>query len=236
MLNSAFKCFVLTTLILFSHSALSAETRITGSDIKSQAHKVFIDDGAPLELLVSDRRTFFSCSTPLNFTPRVQNDWSSVEITCASESWSTVLRSTAAQQKNALSLENVSINEPVVVVIKNISKGEILNSNHLAYEYSSKSLPGSFTDIENVIGRKAKFNLARGATLKIRQLEINYAVEKGKYVLLTSSNENVSVTVGAIALEQGQIGDIVKVKNERSGKILNVLVTGEKKVSPITNM
>jgi len=44
------------------------------------------------------------------------------------------------------------------------------------------------------------------------------------------------VTVGAIALEQGQIGDIIKVKNERSGKLLNVIVTSEKKVSPITNM
>ena len=236
MLNSAFKCLLFTILIFFGHSELSAETRITGSDIKSQALNVLTDDGAQLELLVSDRRTFFPCSTPLNFTPRIQNDWSSVEITCGSEPWSTVLRSTAAQQKNELSVENISIHKPVVVIVKNISKGEVLNSNHLAYEYHSVSLPGSFTDIENVIGRKAKFNLARGATLKIRQLEINYAVEKGKYVLLTSSNENVSVTVGAIALEQGQIGDIVKVRNERSGTILNVLVTGEKKVSPITNM
>ena len=236
MLNSAFKCLLFTALIFFGHSELSAETRITGSDIKSQALKVLTDDGAQLELLVSDRRTFFPCSTPLNFTPRIQKDWSSVEITCGSEPWSTVLRSTAAQRKNELSVESIAIHKPVVVIVKNISKGEVLNSNHLAYEYPSVSLPGSFTDIENVIGRKAKFNLARGATLKIRQLEINYAVEKGKYVLLTSSNENVSVTVGAIALEQGQIGDIVKVRNERSGTILNVLVTGEKKVSPITNM
>jgi flagella basal body P-ring formation protein FlgA len=44
------------------------------------------------------------------------------------------------------------------------------------------------------------------------------------------------VTVGAIALEEGQIGDIIKVKNERSGKLLNVVVTSEKKVSPLTNM
>jgi flagella basal body P-ring formation protein FlgA len=44
------------------------------------------------------------------------------------------------------------------------------------------------------------------------------------------------VTVGAIALEQGQVGDIIKVQNERSGKLLNVIVTSEKKVSPITNM
>jgi flagella basal body P-ring formation protein FlgA len=147
-----------------------------------------------------------------------------------------VLRSTATQQENGLSRETNLINKPVVVVVKNISKGEVLNANHLAHEHTSTRLPGSFTEIKNVIGRRAKFNLARGAILKIRQLEINYAVEKGKYVLLTSSNENVSVTVGAIALEQGQIGDIIKVRNERSGKLLNVVVTSEKKVSPLTNM
>ena len=141
MLNSAFKCLLFTTLIFFGHSKLSAETRITGSDIKSQALNVLTDDGAQLELLVSDRRTFFPCSTPLNFTPRIQNDWSSVEITCGSEPWSTVLRSTAAQQKNELSVENISIHKPVVVIVKNISKGEVLNSNHLAYEYHPVSLP-----------------------------------------------------------------------------------------------
>jgi flagella basal body P-ring formation protein FlgA len=147
-----------------------------------------------------------------------------------------VLRSTATQQKNEPSAETKSNNKPVVVVVKNISKGEVLSANHLAYDYTTARLPGSFTEVENVIGRKAKFNLARGAIIKIRQLEINYAVEKGKYVLLTSRNENVSVTVGAIALEEGQIGDIIKVKNERSGKLLNVVVTSEKKVSPLTNM
>jgi len=236
MLTTTFKCLVFTTLIFVGHSGFSAETRITGSNIKLQALNVLTDDGTQLELLVSDRRTFFPCSKPLDFTPRVQNDWSSVQITCTTESWSTVLRSTAAQQRNELSRETKPINNPVVVVVKNISKGEVLSESHLAYDYTTARLPGSFTDIENVIGRKAKFNLARGAILKIRQLKINYAVEKGKYVLLTSSNENVSVTVGAIALEQGQIGDIIKVRNERSGKLLNVVVTSEKKVSALTNM
>ena len=236
MLNTALKCLVFTTLIFLGHSELSAETRITGSDIKEQAINVVTGNGSKLELLVSDRRTFFPCSKPLDFSPRVQNDWSSVQITCTTESWSTVLRSTATRQKNEPSAGTNSKNNPVVVVVKNISKGEVLNANHLAYDYTTARLPGSFTEVENVIGRKAKFNLARGAILKIRQLEINYAVEKGKYVLLTSRNENVSVTVGAIALEQGQIGDIIKVKNERSGKLLNVVVTSEKKVSPLTNM
>ena len=236
MLTTAFKCFVFTTLIFVGCRELAAETRITGSDIKEQAINVITDDGSQLELLVSDRRSFFPCSKPLDFTPRIQNDWSSVQITCSSEEWTTVLRSAATKQKNEPSGESNSINNPVVVVVTNISKGEVLNATHLAYENTAARLTGSFTEIENVIGRKAKFNLARGAILKIRQLEINYAVEKGKYVLLTSRNENVSVTVGAIALEQGQIGDIIKVKNERSGKLLNVVVTSEKKVSPLTNM
>ena len=81
-----------------------------------------------------------------------------------------------------------------------------------------------------MIGRKAKFNLARGAILKIRQLEINYAVEKGKYVLLTSRNENVRDS-RRDSFEQGQIGDIIKVKMSVRENF-NVVVTSEKKASP----
>jgi flagella basal body P-ring formation protein FlgA len=90
--------------------------------------------------------------------------------------------------------------------------------------------------MSEIIGRKAKFNLARGAVIKTRQLEIVYPVEKGKAVLVVANNSRLSITVNAIALEAGQLGDMIKVKNSTSGRILNAIVTGEKKVSPLTNM
>jgi flagella basal body P-ring formation protein FlgA len=161
-----------------------------------------------------------------------------VQVNCGSENWSTVLRNNQTVQIKE-EFENTldPLKSKTVVVKKNITKGEVLTEDHLAYSFQiSDDLPGGFTSMSEVIGRKAKFNLARGAVIKTRQLEIVYPVEKGKAVLVVADNSRISITINAIALEAGQLGDMIKVKNSTSGKILNAIVTGEKKVSPLTNM
>jgi flagella basal body P-ring formation protein FlgA len=54
--------------------------------------------------------------------------------------------------------------------------------------------------------------------------------------MLMAVNANISITTNAIALESGQRGDMIKVRSTNSGKVLSVVVKGEKKVSPLTNM
>jgi flagella basal body P-ring formation protein FlgA len=219
-------------------STVQASERINGFEIKMQAKSVVTSNGTPLELMVSDRRTFFKCAEPLTFSPRMENDWSTVEVNCASENWSTVLRNNRTFQiEEELEQPFDPLKSKTVVVKKNITKGEVITEDHLTYSFQiSDDLPGGFTTMSDIIGRKAKFNLARGAVIKTRQLEIVYPVEKGKAVLVVANNSRLSITVNAIALEAGQLGDMIKVKNSTSGKILNAIVTGEKKVSPLTNM
>ena len=219
-------------------STVQASERVNGFEIKMQAKSVATGNGTPLELMVSDRRTFFKCAEPLTFSPRMENDWSTVEVNCASENWSTVLRNNRTFQiEEELEQPFDPLKSKTVVVKKNITKGEVITEDHLTYSFQiSDDLPGGFTSMSEIIGRKAKFNLARGAVIKTRQLEIVYPVEKGKAVLVVANNSRLSITVNAIALEAGQLGDMIKVKNSTSGKILNAIVTGEKKVSPLTNM
>ena len=219
-------------------STVQASERVNGFEIKMQAKSVVTGNGTPLELMVSDRRTFFKCAEPLTFSPRIENDWSTVEVNCASENWSTVLRNNRTFQiEEELEQPFDPLKSKTVVVKKNITKGEVITNDHLAYSFQiSDDLPGGFTTMSDIIGRKAKFNLARGAVIKTRQLEIVYPVEKGKAVLVVANNSRLSITVNAIALEAGQLGDMIRVKNSTSGKILNAIVTGEKKVSPLTNM
>lgn len=234
------RLFMLTfnVLIWTGISTVQASERITGFDIKAQAKSVLTSSGTSLDLMVSDRRTFFKCAEPLTFTPRMENDWSAVEVNCVSENWSTVLRNNRTFQiEDELEQPFDSLKSKTVVVKKNITKGEVITEDHLTYSFQiSDDLPGGFTTMSEIIGRKAKFNLARGAVIKTRQLEIVYPVEKGKAVLVVANNSRLSITVNAIALEAGQLGDMIKVKNSTSGKILNAIVTGEKKVSPLTNM
>ena len=54
--------------------------------------------------------------------------------------------------------------------------------------------------------------------------------------MLVDDNAAITITTAAIALENGQIGDMIPVRNVNSQKILKVIITGEKKVAPITNM
>ena len=225
-------------LVWTGFSTVQASERINGFEIKTQAKSVVTSSGTPLDLMVSDRRTFFKCAEPLTFSPRMENDWSTVEVNCASENWSTVLRNNRTFQiEEELEQPFASLKSKTVVVKKNITKGEVITEDHLTYSFQiSDDLPGAFTTMSEIIGRKAKFNLASGAVIKTRQLEIIYPVEKGKAVLVVANNSRLSITVNAIALEAGQIGDMIKVKNSTSGKILNAIVTGEKKVSPLTNM
>ena len=234
------KLFMLSLnfLVWSGFSTVHASERINGFEIKTQAKSVVTSNGSPLDLMVSDKRTFFKCTKPLTFSPRMENDWSAVEVNCVSGNWSTVLRNNQPFQIEE-EFDNTfdPLKSKTVVVRKNITKGEVVTEDHLAYSFQiSDDLPGGFTSMSEVIGRKAKFNLARGAVIKTRQLEIVYPVEKGKAVLVVADNSRLSITVNAIALEAGQLGDMIKVKNSTSGKILNAIVTGEKKVSPLTNM
>ena len=228
----------LSVLIWTGLSTVQASERINGFEIKMQAKSVVTSNGTPLDLMVSDRRTFFKCAEPLTFSPRIENDWSTVEVNCASENWSTVLRNNRTFQiEEELEQPFDPLKSKTVVVKKNITKGEVITEDHLTYSFQiSDDLPGGFSTMSEIIGRKAKFNLARGAVIKTRQLEIVYPVEKGKAVLVVANNSRLSITVNAIALEAGQLGDMIKVKNSTSGRILNAIVTGEKKVSPLTNM
>ena len=228
----------LSVLLWTGFSTVQAAERINGLEIKTQAKSVVTSSGTPLDLMVSDKRTFFKCAEPLTFSPRMENDWSTVEVNCASENWSTVLRNNRTFQiEEELEQPFDPLKSKTVVVKKNITKGEVITEDHLTYSFQiSDDLPGGFTTMSEIIGRKAKFNLARGAVIKTRQLEIVYPVEKGKAVLVVANNSRLSITVNAIALEAGQLGDMIKVKNSTSGKILNAIVTGEKKVSPLTNM
>lgn len=228
----------LSVLIWTGLSTVQASERINGFEIKMQAKSVVTSSGMPLDLMVSDRRTFFKCAEPLTFSPRMENDWSTVEVNCVSGNWSTVFRNNQPFQIEE-GFENTfdPLKSKTVVVRKNITKGEVITEDHLTYSFQiSDDLPGGFTTMSEIIGRKAKFNLARGAVIKTRQLEIVYPVEKGKAVLVVANNSRLSITVNAIALEAGQLGDMIKVKNSTSGRILNAIVTGEKKVSPLTNM
>ena len=238
ILNWIKNIILLLILNILASSASLASDRLTGQHIKEQATKYFLQQGLKLSLLVSDKRTFFPCSVPLDFRQRHDNDWSTVQVSCSSENWETFIRSASPPAKINLKKGLADFEELKVAVLKkNISKGQVISEEYLQFEVRpERQIHGAYYDIFEVLGRKAKNNIAVGTILKARHLDTAYSVDKNDSVLVIASNKAITITTSAIALENGQIGDMIPVKSMKSEKIFKVIITGKKKVAPITNM
>ena len=112
--------FVFLNLLVLSPSL--ASDRIKGSDIKAQAAIYFSNHGLNLKLALSDKRTFFPCSTPLAFEPRQKDDWSTVLVSCGSDGWNVFIcckKGTKNKRKMPAKFEifNFSIFSKILVAV-----------------------------------------------------------------------------------------------------------------------
>ncbi len=227
--------FILNLLVSFP---TLASDRVTGAHIKEQAAKYFSEQGLNLNLLVSDKRAFFRCSVPLNFDQRHAKDWSTVLVRCNHENWETFIRSATSSSKIVSAGSAIDNDDlKVAVLTKNISKGQIISEEYLRFEARPEGqIHGAYNHISDILGRKVRSNIAAGTIIKARHLDTVYSVNKNDGVLVVAGNKTITITTSAIALENGQVGDMIPVKNLKSEKIFKVIITGKKKVAPITNM
>lgn len=225
-------------VFLFSQGSAQASELVNGEMIKNQAQSFFENNNLGLRLVISDKRTFFPCSSLLEFKQRTKNNWTTVLVTCPNENWSTLVRSKQSTVKIFDDNQNL-IFEPlrVVALAKNISKGQVLSQDDFVLiDRAETKFHGAFKEIKDVVGRKAKVSLASGTVVKARHLETVYLINKEDTVLVIAQNSKLMITTSAIALEEGQLGDMIAIENIKSKKILKAIITGRKKVSPITNM
>ena len=225
-------------IFLLTFPVFAGSEIVNGKEIKSQAHSFFSENQKALDLLVSDKRTYFPCSSKLDFHLRTANDWSTIVVSCKNESWSTLIRSTAVHGE---AFSNLKVNQNgdflALVLSRNISKGQVIMPKDLVLtKQPQRHLHGSYSDLNEVVGRKVKNNLVAGTVVKGRHLETTYLVNEEDTVLVVAANNSITITTSAIALENGQLGDMISVKNINSEKRLKVIITGQKKVAPITNM
>jgi flagella basal body P-ring formation protein FlgA len=237
MITRVFRSFVFTILwsSLWIHAASSSST-ITGLQITQQASEFFAELGYQIELKVSKKRHFYPCDSSLEFSPRSLKNWSSVKVACPSANWSVLLQSTALSPEAIRKKPIEASTDTAVIMNRNITKGEVIRATDVVLtDIPASNKRGTFTNMKAVIGRKTTKNLARGTTLKSRHLAIDYDVSVDDEILLFSGTESFKVSTYVLALEAGQIGDMVLVQNLKSGKVFKAVVTDEKKVAVITN-
>jgi len=95
-------------------------------------------------------------------------------------------------------------------------------------------IKGYFEDPAHVIGRKTNRALSVNQVLQSRHLEMDWLIQKDQTVTIETQIGAVTVAGIGVALDNGQMGDLLKVLNQSSNVVIEGRVVSEKKIKIIT--
>lgn len=126
----------------------------------------------------------------------------------------------------------ISIMSPVVVALSAIDKGSVLTHDNIGIKYiDEKRIRGErITNSNLLFGAKSKRTLSMGAAITRKNICL---VCKGDNVTIEAKSLSLSIRTDGVSMGNGHIGDKVKVKNQRSGKMVSAKVSGLNKVEII---
>ncbi|WQN28717.1 flagellar basal body P-ring formation chaperone FlgA [Stutzerimonas stutzeri] len=110
-----------------------------------------------------------------------------------------------------------------------IERGQTLGRDDLRLEPINigKAQRGYFHRLEEVQGMAAKRRIRAGQTLTPSLLAQPLAVRRGQPVKIVASHDGIEASTNGEALADGQPGEVIRVRNVRSGKVIDAKVVEE---------
>ncbi len=145
----------------------------------------------------------------------------SLRLSCKHPKWTTYITFIA------------SINYPIASAREPIAKGQKLTSNNIQFTMKdvTKIHRGYYISPEPLFGKVAKRVIKQLDIISPHMLDSPQLIAKDDTVMITSQSSIMSVSTLGTALQNGKKGRQIRVKNNRSGKIIKAYVTGIGKVS-----
>lgn len=128
----------------------------------------------------------------------------------------------------------VALRDKVASAARNIKKDEVFSADSIVLlEKNILTLPGQyFTSLDAVLGKQSKGFVSSGAVLASYMIKSIPDVKKGEEVSILVQSDGIRVEAKGEALQEGAVGDRIKLRRSGSRDILNgkIIATGEVEV------
>lgn len=116
---------------------------------------------------------------------------------------------------------------PVIVANSTLERGQVISADHITMrKLNISNTRGDYlTQPEEVIGMTVKRRVRDRQPITLNQLESPLLVERGQRVMMVAEQNGVEAHTMGEAMKKGRKGEIIKVKNERSGRVVSAVVT-----------
>jgi flagella basal body P-ring formation protein FlgA len=117
----------------------------------------------------------------------------------------------------------------VPMVKRYIKRGEVLSEEDLGQSDIdiTKSEQNIINNNEHIVGLQAKRDLQPGYALKNSDLSHPVLIKENDEVTLIYKSKAIEVKATGVALKAGAAGDTIKIKNDRSNKIISGVVVAK---------
>ena len=125
--------------------------------------------------------------------------------------------------------------EKYLAMARSVQKGQILSRDDVVLKVAkAKNRTGYFSKINDVVGRKVKKKLSVNQIILSRHLEIDWDIRKGQKIIIQSTSGPVVVVSSGISQGNAQVGELLQVQNQHSGKLVEGIVVSRKKIKVLT--
>lgn len=129
---------------------------------------------------------------------------------------------------SAVVIVKPDINVPVVTARRGIERGDTLTAANIAVEKVNISTTrGNYVlHPDEVIGLTVRRRIRAQQPVALSQLELPLLVSRGQRVTMIAEQDGVQAQTVGEAMKKGRKGEIIKVKNESSGRVVSAVVAG----------
>ncbi len=129
----------------------------------------------------------------------------------------------------------VKVYREVVVTTRSLARGEQLGAGDIALQEVdiSQSRGLLLQDLSAAQGMELRRHVSSGSALSSDMLNAPLMVRRGDTVILTAERAGVSIRQQGTALQDGEAGKQIQVRNTRSNRVVQAVVTGHGEASVI---
>ena len=238
--------YVLTILLI---STISKQTiAITGKEVSEKISTWLLTQGIEGKPLFSKTIVFKDCGSDIQIN-KAYNNYKTLNVKCLEKNGfnlfvriklnklvkdnkkNKIIPKVTNRNANMISSKELKKNKTfhTVKLKRSLEKNDIIKIEDLDLIITSKPSEKSFfNNKEDLVGRKLKKNLKVDQLLHPRHLYEKFEVNIGDFLSIVSQMGNASVAVAGEAKDSGNLGDIIKAKNLRSGKVIKGYVNKNK--------
>jgi len=164
---------------------------------------------------ISRRLNLKTCQEDIQFEPpRGNGSRITFRARCLQPQWQLFITAQINQYANA------------VISRHSLPRKTILSKKHLTVAETDVTnlRTGFYSSTADLIGSSTLRNIPEGAVITPNILKPPLAIKKGYSVIIEAIRSGVSIKATGTALEDGEIGEQIQVRNDRSGRIIKARV------------